>query len=174
MSKLRKIFSVIHRKNICLLDGINNHKFTSKYYKYLSAHGVKFTGRPNYIAANAYLDGAGLDLITIGKDVVISREVMLLTHDFSVETALHAIGKGTEERRLHINKPITIGDNSFIGARASLLPGTEIGKNCIVGACCVVKGKIPDNSIVVGNPCKIIGRTDDLAHKYENNPDVLG
>lgn len=166
MGKLYKIYSVLIRKIIFLLDGINNKTFTYLYYIFLKNRGVKFNGRPNYIASSAYLDGQGYRIINIGKDVVISREAMLLTHDFSIETALHAIGDGTEDRHLHINKPIVIGDNSFIGARASLLPGTTIGKNCIIGACAVVKGTIPDNSIVVGNPCKIINLTTNLGEKF--------
>lgn len=52
--------------------------------------------------------------------------------------------------------PITIRDNVFIGAFAIVLPGSNVGNNCIIGAGCVVKGMIPDNSVVIGNPCKII------------------
>lgn len=167
MSKLTKVFLVMLRKIIFLLDGINNRIFTDIYYQYLKLLGVKFNGKPNYIASNAYIDGQGYKLITIGKDVVISREAMILTHDFSIETALHAIGLGTNNRTTHLNLHISIGDNSFIGARASLLPGTNIGKNCIIGACAVVKGTIPDNSVVIGNPCKIIGKTTDLAARYK-------
>lgn len=169
MNKIKKILSVINRKMIFMLDGLNNHLYTDKYYTFLKRQGVTFTGRPNYISSKAYLDGEGLKIITIGQDVVISRNVTLLTHDYSPETALHSIGKGTSNRRLHINKKIIIGNNSFIGANATLLPGTVVGNNCIVGACCVVKGTIPDNSIVIGNPAKIIERTDQLAHKYEKN-----
>lgn len=166
MTKIRKVFSVIHRKLIFLLDGLDNKLFTKCYYKYLKKQGVQFKGMPNYIASSAYLDGAGLKIISIGKDVVVSRNVTLLTHDYSPETALHAIGKGTLDRHLHINQSITIGNNSFIGANATLLPGTTIGENCIIGACAVVKGNIPNNSIVVGNPAKIIKKTTDLARKY--------
>ena len=165
MRKLKKIYYVVIRNLISILDGINNRFFTTLYYRYLKHIGVKFSGRPNYISSSAYIDGQGYSLITIGKDVVISREAMLLTHDFSIENALHSIGCGTEDRSKHLNLPIFIGDNSFIGARASLLPGTHIGKNCIVGACAVVKGTVPDNSVVIGNPCKIIGLTTELGEK---------
>lgn len=163
---IKKILLVIIRECIFLFDGINNHFFTTLYYNYLKFIGVHFAGRPNYIASSAYLDGQGYNIISIGKDVVISREVMLLTHDYSIETALHCIGKGTVERTIHINEPISIGDNSFIGARASILPGATIGNNCIIGACCVVKGIVPDNSVAVGNPMRIIKRTDELAQKF--------
>lgn len=165
-NKIYKIYIVCLRKVIFLLDGVNNKLFTNLYYIYLKKRGVNFSGKPNYISSSAYIDGQGMDIISIGKDVVISRDVMLLTHDFSVETALHAIGKGTKDRHIHINKEICIGDNSFIGARASLLPGTVIGKNCIVGACAVVKGIIPDNSIVVGNPGEIISDIEKYADKF--------
>ena len=157
--------SVLHRKLICCLDGLNNHAFTDAYAKYLSKHGVRFHGRPNYIASSAYFDGQGLQDIEIGDEVVISREVMLLTHDYSIENALHAVGGGTADRHLKLDRAISIGDNSFIGARASLLPGTKVGKDCIVGACAVVKGEIPDDSIVIGNPAKVIKRTSELGKK---------
>lgn len=165
MNKAKKIISVLHRKLIFNLDGLNNRLYTDLYAAYLSKHGVKFRGRPNYIASSAYFDGQGLKDIEIGDEVVISREVMLLTHDYSIENALHAVGAGSQDRHLKLDGSITIGDNSFIGARASLLPGACIGKDCIIGACAVVKGTIPDDSIVIGNPSKIIKKTSELGQK---------
>lgn len=161
----KKLTSVFIRCLIFMLDGIDNRIFTNLYWKYLIKMGVQFTGRPNYISSKAYIDGQGYKIITIGSDVVISRNVTLLTHDYSIETALHAIGKGTRERSIHINDPITIGNNSFIGAGALILPGTTIGSNCIVGAGAVVKGVVPNNSIVIGNPSKILYSTHKYAQK---------
>lgn len=169
INKIIKICLVLLRKLIFLFDGVDNKLFTLLYYQYLKKRGVKFGGRPNYISSLAYIDGQGMDIISIGKDVVISRDAMLLTHDYSVETALHAIGKGTADRHLHINEKIIIGDNSFIGARSSLLPGTIIGKNCIIGACSVIKGVIPDGSVVVGNPGKIVSNIYEQASKFEGD-----
>lgn len=63
---------------------------------------------------------------------------------------------------------ISIGENSFIGCRCLILPNTEIGKNCIIGAGSVVKGRIPDNSVVVGNPAKIIGDVREFGAKWIN------
>ena len=68
---------------------------------------------------------------------------------------------------------IEIGENSFIGARVSILPGTTIGKNCIIGACTVVKGNIPDNSICIGNPCQIIGNSLEYAKKHFEKKDYF-
>lgn len=60
---------------------------------------------------------------------------------------------------------LKIGDNVFVGAGAIILPQTRIGNYCIIGAGAVVKGTIPDYSVVVGNPCKRIKSINP--EKYE-------
>ena len=57
-----------------------------------------------------------------------------------------------------VTKPVRIGRGTGIGERVSILPGSNIGKHCIIGSNSVVKGEIPDNSMVSGNPARIIGR----------------
>ena len=57
----------------------------------------------------------------------------------------------------HIEEnPISIGRNVWIGTNSIILPGVSIGDNVIIGAGSVVTKSIPDNSIAVGNPCKVI------------------
>lgn len=51
-------------------------------------------------------------------------------------------------------KSVSIEENTFIGAGAIILPGTRIGKHCIIGAGAVIKGVIEDYSILIGNPAK--------------------
>lgn len=116
------------------------------------SQGVKFIGRPEYIQQDAYLDPSGG--LTIGKDVVISTRVIVLTHDWSYLKRDKSLRGG-----YLAFKEVSICNNSFIGAGAIILPGTSIGKNCIVGAGAVVKGSIEDNSIVAGNPAFKIGNT---------------
>lgn len=103
-------------------------------------------------------------MIALGNHDVISREVLLLTHDYSIFRALNAIGCESEGKR--IVDGITVGDNVFIGARTTLLPGTSIGNNVIVGACSVVKGTIPDNVVIAGNPARVIKSTEDYANAW--------
>ncbi|MEY4572060.1 MAG: hypothetical protein RLZ10_1286, partial [Bacteroidota bacterium] len=55
-----------------------------------------------------------------------------------------------------ITKPVTIGDNVFIGAHTTILKGVSIGNNSIIGACSVVTKSIPDNEIWAGNPASKI------------------
>ena len=56
-----------------------------------------------------------------------------------------------------ITEKIIIGKNSFIGARAMVLPGVEIGENAIIGAQSVDTKDVPDNDIFAGNPARKIG-----------------
>lgn len=57
---------------------------------------------------------------------------------------------------LEYAKPITVGNDVWIGAGVSVLPGVTIGDNCVIGAGSVVSKDIPSNSVAVGNPCKVI------------------
>lgn len=53
-------------------------------------------------------------------------------------------------------RPIIIGDGCFIGSNSIILKGTNLGKNCVVGAGSVVSSSFPDNVIIPGNPAKMI------------------
>ena len=93
--------------------------------------------------ANAY----SLGKIDIQEGATIAQEAYLCTgtHDFN-DPSLQLI-----------TKPITIGKNSFIGARVMILPGVCIGYRVIVGAMSLVSKDVPDHQIVAGNPAKKIG-----------------
>ena len=64
-----------------------------------------------------------------------------------------------------IAKPIVIGDNTWLGANATVLPGITIGKNCVIGAGTLITTDIPDNSLVLGTPGRVV-------RKLENNEDA--
>lgn len=181
MRKINKFISVTKREFIKKLMYLNLSLYMKYYVKYLKDRGIKINGKPRFISNDVYFDGKDYSLIALGDNVVLSREVMLLTHDYSMHTVgkslnLKNIDKIKEEdakNYLLISKGISIGDNSFIGARVSILPGTHIGNNVLVGACSVVKGYIPDNSIVIGNPCKIVGKTSEWMDKKIMNDDYI-
>ncbi len=135
---------------------------------HLRSLGINIQSPQRFISSDVYFDGHNYSLISIEKDVTISREVMLLTHDYSLGRMMSACGiqiKEGADQTPHFAKPIYIGESTFIGARASILPGTIIGKGCLIGACAVVKGDIPDYSIVVGNPGKIVGDVREWVDK---------
>lgn len=100
-------------------------------------------------------------LISFGNNVFIATGVTLVTHDmanavFSNETGvplLPMVGK------------IEIGNNVFIGANATVMPGVKIGNNCVVAAGAVVTHNIPDGEIWGGVPAKKIGLYEELKKK---------
>ena len=54
--------------------------------------------------------------------------------------------------------PISIGNACWIGSQATILPGASIGQGCTIGACAVVSGHIPEYSVAVGNPARVVKR----------------
>jgi len=75
---------------------------------------------------------------------------------------------------LEITKPITVGDNVYIGNNVIILPGVNIGNNVIVGAGAVVTKSIPENSVAVGVPAKVIKTADEYFEKIRNESLHLG
>lgn len=158
MKKLFKVIQVIERNIIHKIDGFSPRKYMRFYNSYLKRIGIDIVATPRYIHPSVIFDGKGYSRTHIGNNVVISRGVLLLVHDYSITCGLRAVGKKIDHEAYWI-KDITIKDNVFIGANCTILPGTIIGENCIIGAGAVVKGKIPENSIVVGNPAKVVDNT---------------
>jgi acetyltransferase-like isoleucine patch superfamily enzyme len=142
--------------------GYLDHGWYMKLYvPFLKRLGYNLTGVPKYISNRTHMDGTDPSLITIGDDVVISSNVQILTHDFSVALIDKALGitrKDLSGKQYDRNKvaSVSIGDNSFVGAFSILMPGSAIGRDCVIGAGSVVRGKVPDGSIVIGNPGTVI------------------
>jgi acetyltransferase-like isoleucine patch superfamily enzyme len=136
------------------------------YTRLLRFYGVKFTGEPRYISTRVKFDD--FDKVEIGERVVISENVIMLTHDYSLTTGLIAIDKQPATDMAFI-KPIIIKSNVFIGMNSLILPGSVINENVIVGAGSVVRGIIPADSIVIGNPATVVGKLTDQVKKWEKN-----
>lgn len=99
---------------------------------------------------NTKIDNLRPFLVEIGKNTLITG-ARILTHDASTKKALGYTKIGS----------VKIGDNVFIGINTVILPNVKIGNNVIIGAGTIVSKNIPDNSVVVGNPMKIIGTFEE-------------
>lgn len=87
--------------------------------------------------------------ITIGDDVQVGPYVQLLT-------ATHPTEPGPRRAKWEGSKPITIGNNVWLGGGAIVLPGVTIGENTVVGAGAIVVHDLPANVVAVGNPARIV------------------
>lgn len=92
--------------------------------------------------------------ITIGDDVQVGPNVQLLT-------ATHPTEPAPRRAKWEGSKPITIGDNVWLGGGAIVLPGVTIGENTVVGAGAVVVRDLPANVVAVGNPARVVRRFDN-------------
>lgn len=106
-------------------------------------------------------------LVEIGDRVAVSGGTMFLTHD----GAAWLLRRRRPDAQ-HFGR-ITVGDDTFIGQNCIILPGSRIGSHCIVGAGAVVRGAIPDNSVAMGNPAVVVGRTGLFLEMMDASPDTL-
>lgn len=99
---------------------------------------------------------ANFNLVILDEAPVTFGDNVFIAPNCGFYTAGHPIDAAERNKGLEYARPITVGDNVWIGAGVSVLPGVSIGDNCVIGAGSVVVGNIPANCVAVGNPCKVI------------------
>jgi maltose O-acetyltransferase len=99
--------------------------------------------------ANWGLVSLDVGRITIGDDVQIGPNVQLLT-------ATHPVEPDPRRAKWEGSRPITIGNNAWLGGGVIVCPGVSIGDNTVVGAGAVVVRDLPANVVAVGNPARVI------------------
>lgn len=136
--EIRKLFSELTNKTID-----NSFRMFPPFY---TECGINITvGKNVFInACCKFQDQAGIE---IGNNVLIGHSVVIATlnHDFQIENRLS----------MHAHK-VKIGNDVWIGSNATILPGITINDGAIIGAGSVVTKDVPKNTIVTGNPAKII------------------
>lgn len=120
-------------------------------------NGMK-VGQDCHIMGECILDPGHCWLIEIGDRVTIAPRCHILAHDASTKRELG-------HTRI---APVTIGNDVFVGAGSIILPGVTIGNKVIIGAGSVVSRSIPDNSLAVGVPCRVIGSYEDYIETHRN------
>lgn len=75
---------------------------------------------------------------------------------------------------LEITKPISVGNDVYIGNNVTILPGVKIGNKVIIGAGAVVTHDIPSNSVAVGVPARVIKTADEYFEKIQRESLHLG
>jgi acetyltransferase-like isoleucine patch superfamily enzyme len=114
--------------------------------------------------------------LTVGEGCQIGFFTGVFTH--SSHAAIRLYGReyvNVAEKAAYFTAPVVIGAYSFIGAHATLLPGTRLGKGCLVSAYARVQGEFPDFAILAGQPAKVVGdtRVKD-AELLRQHPELAG
>ena len=105
-------------------------------------------------------------IITDGAEVTFGNNVFIAPN-CCFTTAEHAIDPQQRRDGLEIAKPITVGNNVWIGAGATVLAGVTIGDNSVISAGSVVTKSIPGGVVAVGVPCKVMRKiTEEDKHRY--------
>lgn len=144
-------------KNIGNKVGISNTTHISNCGNNLGIGNNVFIGHFNYIDAhNAE--------VKIGNNVQITNYCNILTHSTHNDIRFPSNKMKSEKCQETVKniRTIFIDDFTYIGPHSVIMPGTKLGKGCIVAAYSYVKGEFPDFSIVRGQPAKVVGSTKDI------------
>ena len=153
---MRKIFAIIRY----MINLVWTKISPIGYAKHLGVNlgnNVRFYGmKPTMFSTEPWL-------ITIGNDCYITANCLFVTHDGGT------LILRKEVPDLELTAPIEIGNDVYIGVNTTILPGTKVGNRCIIGACSLLKGEYPDNSVIAGVPAKVIKTTDEYLEQAKQN-----
>lgn len=141
-------------------------RLTSSPLRYAKIVGVNF-GKDLHIYGNVHW-GSEPWIITLGDNVHLTEGVSFLTHDAGI-----LIFK-KDYPDLELTKPIIVGNDVYIGANTMILGGVTIGNKVIIGCGSIITKDIPDNSVAVGSPARVIKSADEYLEKAKHNSIHLG
>ena len=119
--------------------------------------GKNFFFQPRFIPADP-------ELISFHDNVVVASNVTFITHDIA-HNMLDNLG---EHKYSYNTGCIEVMNNVFIGTNTTILPNVRIGSNVIIGANSLITKDVPDNSVVVGTPARVISTFDEFVEKRKN------
>jgi acetyltransferase-like isoleucine patch superfamily enzyme len=140
-----KFGNLVSLKNIMLRFaglGLKNPVFIDRGFRCMHPHNISIDeyvslGHDNHLWA--------FSPIKIGKYTQTAKDLLIIAGSHEVDSY-----------RSLTNQDVSIGDGCWIGARVTILGGVTIGKGCVIGACSLVKNNIPDWSVAVGVPARVI------------------
>ncbi len=135
----------------------------NQYIELLRADGVNIGN--NCEIQKDVVFGSEPFLISIGNNVRITSGVKFITHDGGLWVPRRL---GYVDERADRFGRISIGNNVNIGWNVIVMPGVVIGNNCVIGAGAVVTKDVPNNSVVIGVPARVIETIEEYAEKNKD------
>lgn len=122
-------------------------------------------GKNVFIGHFNYIDG--YNKVVIGDGCQITNYVSIVTHSTHNTIRLYGYKGLTSNSEIGLlSKEVSIGEFSYVGAHSVIMPGSKIGKGCIISAFSFVNGSFPEYSILRGQPARIIGNTKDIDNTF--------
>lgn len=157
--KNKPIVNILDGSSLVIGDNVTLNSKNSKYHVnmfapikiYIDKIGAKIS-----IGNNTRIHGSCLHAY---KSIEIGANCLIAANCQIFDGSGHDISLDDPSKRILSSggiKPITIGNNCWIGTSAIILPGTKLGNNCVVAAGAVVNGDFKDNSLIGGNPARFI------------------
>lgn len=141
-------------------------------------------GNKTRIFPGIRMEARGTGEISIGNNCAIEQNVHIISQDCKLNIESHTtisanvfisnvdheyedVGKSVMDQPVVV-KETSVGEGCFIGFGATILPGTRLGKHCIVGSNAVLKGDYPDNCVIVGAPGTVIKKYNNKNRRWES------
>jgi len=144
----------LRRLRFALMLNSDKRNAYLKKHQIFKSMGENVFFQPRIIPTDPYL-------IKFHNNIVVTSNVTFVTHDV-FHIGLNRLGKGTFS---YEQDCIEIMDNVFIGCNSTILSGVRIGPNALVAAGSVVTKDVEENTVVAGNPARVIGTFKDFLEK---------
>jgi maltose O-acetyltransferase len=151
LSEIQEIASVMTNKELRWLGANHMDNRTRKVFYRLSNIEI---GKDTVINQNFIVSDDYEQLLKVGDRVAISPNVTIVCSSGPNNSDLNK--NSYVKDNLIVSKKVIIGDDSWIGTGVIIMPGVEIGSKCVVGAGAVVTKSVKSNSVIIGNPAKVI------------------
>lgn len=159
------VYELVKAKKLCNqynnLDIEDTEKRKEIIKQLFSKTGNEFMIMPNFYCDYGFNIEIGENFYSNHNLVILDANKVTFGNNVQIGpncgfyTSGHPIDKETR-RKVEFAKPITIGNDVWIGGNVCIMPGVTIGDNAVIGAGSVVTRDIPSNVVAVGNPCKVM------------------
>lgn len=116
-----------------------------------------------HLGRNIYINS---NVTFVDDDHIYIGDYTMFAPNVTIATAAHPILPSLRKQGYQYNLPVKIGKNVWIGAGVIVMPGVTIGDNSVIGAGSVVTNDIPENSVAMGVPCRVIREIGEHDKKY--------
>ena len=130
---------------------------------YTGKNGIVKFGEGTEIGNHSTLSAH--NAITFGKDVLTGPHIFVSDHNHEYANPNIAVSK--QGIRCEKDSEVTIGEGTWIGTNAVIVGNVKIGRHCVIGANSVVTKDIPDYSVAVGSPARVIKRYNFVSNRWE-------